>query len=152
MDDSTPKKTGRETLYRPEYVELVRNLSLLGHTEQEIAKHMGIARSTLSSWKLAHPEFKEALKRAKEIPDAQVLGAIFQSAIGAETYEDKVINGNVVRLTTKHAPNVMAGMYWLNNRQRQKFSRNPDPVQVDTPPPEKITVEVVDASIPDAEA
>lgn len=152
MDDSTPKKTGRETLYRPEFVELVRNLSLLGNTEKEIAKHMGIARSTLSKWKTIYPEFKDALKSAKEVPDAHVLGAIFQSAIGIETFEDKIVNGKVVRLTTKHAPNVMAAMYWLNNRQRQKFSRNPDPVQVDTPPPEKITVTVVDASIPDADS
>jgi transposase-like protein len=156
MTDAKPKKGGRSDSYRPEYAETASKLALLGWTDQDIAKHLGISRTTLFSWKKTHPDFDKALSRAKDVADAEVLNALYQSAIGFETIEERLVKKGdtqvVVKLKTKHPPNVMAGMYWLNNRQRNRFSRNPDPVQVDTPPPEKVTVNVVDASVPDADA
>jgi transcriptional regulator with XRE-family HTH domain len=154
MTDAKPKKGGRSDSYRPEYAEIVRKLALLGWTDQQIAKHLGVSRTTLWSWQKTHEDLYEALSRAKDLADAEVLNALYQSAIGFETVEERLVKKGdtqvVVKLKTKHPPNTMAGMYWLNNRQRQRFSRNPDPIQDDTiPEAVKVSVNVVDASKPD---
>jgi transposase-like protein len=158
MTDAKPsKRAGRKDSYRPEYAELVRKLALLGWTDQDIAKHLGVSRTTLFSWRKTHTELDEALSRAKDIADAEVLNALYQSAIGIETVEERLVKKGdtqvVVKLKTKHPPNTMAAMYWLNNRQRQRFSRNPDPItDPDDPIPEAVKVTVEDASEPDADA
>jgi hypothetical protein len=145
------RKTGRDKLFRQEYVETARKLCQLNaYTDQMLADHFGVSRRTLSYWKVEHAEFKEALRLGKELPDAEVLNALYQAATGYESYEERIVNGKVVKLTTKHAPNVMAGMYWLNNRQRQNYSRNPDPVQDNTiPAPVAVQINTIDASVPD---
>jgi hypothetical protein len=150
MKNAKSGKTGRESDYRHEYCDIARKLCQLNaYTDLMLAKHFGVVRSTISKWKVDHPEFKAALKEGKELPDANVLSAIYQAAVGFESFEEKLVNGKVVKLTTKHAPSVMAGMYWLNNRQRKNFSRNPDPVLDDTPvTPVKIIINTIDASKP----
>jgi hypothetical protein len=125
------RKAGRQSLWRPEYVEHVRKMALLGWTEKEIAKNLQVSLSTFNNWKRDYPDLLEAL-RHKDIADAEVLNAIYKAAI----------NGNV-----------MAGMYWLNNRQRTRFSRNPDPItDPDEPLPQSVKVTVEDASVNDAKA
>lgn len=149
------RKAGRQSLWRPEYVEHARKMALLGWTEKEIAKNLKVSVGTLANWKNEHPAFLEAL-RHREIADAEVLNAIYQAAIGQTITTQKVVgkgeSQKVVEVTEHIPPNVMAGMYWLNNRQRMRFSRNPDPVtDTDAPLPESVKVIVEDASIPDAE-
>jgi hypothetical protein len=150
------RKAGRQSLWRPEYVEHVRKMALLGWTEKEIAKNLKIALSTFSYWKNQHPELLEAL-RNREIADAEVLNAIYQAAIGQKITTQKVIgkgeSQRVVEVVEHIPPNVMAGMYWLNNRQRSRFSRNPDPItDPDEPLPQSVSVTVQDASANDADA
>lgn len=155
MTDAKPNKGGRGSLYRPEYAELARKVALLGWTDKEIAKYFKISERTLNYWKKDYPEFGQALSAHREIADAEVLNAIYQAAIGQTITTQKIVgkgeNQRVVEITERIPPNVMAGMYWLNNRQRSRFSRNPDPVQVDdAPPPESVKVIIEDASDPDA--
>jgi hypothetical protein len=60
-------KVGRATLYRREFCEIVINDAVLGHTLGATAALIGVARSTLSDWASAHPEFADAIERAKSI-------------------------------------------------------------------------------------
>lgn len=156
MENAKSKKGGRPTSYRPEFAEQARKLCLLGYTDKQLAKHFQVAVSTVSKWKLDYPEFSEALKTSKEVADAEVLNALYQRAIGYQVKTQKVIgkgdSQTVIDVVENHLPDVTAGIYWLNNRQRQKFSRNPDPVQDDdVPSPVKITIQVIDASVLDDE-
>ena len=48
------------------------SLAIDGLIDVEIAKRMGIAKSTLNKWKREHPEFMDSLKATKEIADSKV--------------------------------------------------------------------------------
>jgi hypothetical protein len=65
-----PKKTtvmGRPTKYTEALLPVVSALVLRGLTDVEIAQVVGIGEKTLYQWKLAHPEFKQALERSPAI-------------------------------------------------------------------------------------
>lgn len=59
--------TGRPTDYRPEYCEQVVELGREGRSYTQIAARMDIAKSTLYLWMDAHPEFSDAMTRAREL-------------------------------------------------------------------------------------
>lgn len=58
---------GRPSLYDPDYCNRVVELGNSGASVIEMAVDIGVARSTLeTAWPAAHPEFSEALTRARE--------------------------------------------------------------------------------------
>lgn len=63
-----------------------------GLTDEQIAKNMGISRSTLNDWKKKYPDISDTLKRAKEIVDIQVENALLKRALGYRYNEDKYIS------------------------------------------------------------
>lgn len=106
-----------------------------GYTFQDIANKIGIAVSTLRTWREQYPEFNEALKRGREIIDYKVENALLKSALGYKTKEVKVTTtmryGKVVEtvkeVTDKEqAPNVSAIQCWLFNRLPDKWKKNRD--------------------------
>jgi len=111
-----------------------------GLTDEQIAKNMGIAESTLYAWKGKYPEFSDSLKKGKEVVDIQVENALFKRAMGytyeEKTYERKQINeegdmGMVLAKTvTKEVlPDVTAQIFWLKNRKPAEWR---DKQQIDT--------------------
>ncbi|AOJ31413.1 hypothetical protein [Burkholderia metallica] len=88
------------TKFKPEFVELARNYCLLGATDVELARFFGTTDRTIRTWKQQHPEFGEVLDQAKEVPDANVVGALYRNAL---------------------AGNVTAQIFWLKNRQPAKW-------------------------------
>jgi len=106
-----------------------------GYTFQDIANKIGIAVSTLRTWRAQYPEFDEALKRGREIIDYKVENALLKSALGYKTKEIRVTTtmryGRIVETikeTTdkEQAPNVSAIQCWLYNRLPQKWKKNRD--------------------------
>jgi len=57
---------GRPTDYRPEYCQKAIELGKTGASYAEIASELDVAESTLYLWKDVHPEFSEALTRARQ--------------------------------------------------------------------------------------
>ena len=136
---SKNKKTKNECI-ATEWLE-EDNLMLLecwardGYTFQDIANKIGIAVSTLRTWRAQYPEFDEALKRGREIIDYKVENALLKSALGYKTKEIRVTTtmryGRIVETikeTTdkEQAPNVSAIQCWLYNRLPQKWKKNRD--------------------------
>jgi len=58
---------GRPTLYDSSYCDRVVELAAEGWSKAEIAAALGVGRKTLDGWGAAHPEFREALRRAKDL-------------------------------------------------------------------------------------
>jgi len=56
---------GRPTLYRPEYCETVIELGKQGDSMAQMASHFDVSRQTIENWASDHPEFLEALSKAK---------------------------------------------------------------------------------------
>jgi hypothetical protein len=121
---------GRPTDYREEYAAQAEKLCKLGATDKELADFFGVTETTVNNWKQAHPEFLESLKKGKTLADAEVASKLFHRATGYEHPEDDIrtvtVPGGgseiVITPTTKHyPPDTAAGIFWLKNRQREKW-------------------------------
>lgn len=120
----------RKSSYKPEYEGQVYRLALLGLKDTEIAKFFNIAESTLNDWKLKHPEFLESLKKGKIEADGHVVKALYNRAIGMTVKTQQAIkvklskdeeSVEVVELKQELPPDTVACIYWLKNRQPDKW-------------------------------
>lgn len=103
-----------------------------GFTDTEISLCLGIAESTLNLYKIKHPEFKDFLIRCKLEADSEVVGSLYKRAVGFDyveehleytpgtgTAETKI--KSVKKIKKFVAGDTLAAMYWLNNRQADKW-------------------------------
>ena len=117
------KKRGRKSIYNPDiHPKKAHGLALMGKTDKEISKSIGVSENTLNEWKRDYPEFTEALKSSKDQADAPVVKSLYQRALGYEYTEKKVVKNpdgtTRQELTAKQvAPDVTAQIFWLKNRQ-----------------------------------
>jgi len=130
---------GRPTRYQGDYPDLAFRFCLLKKdaTDEDLASLFDVNVDTIYRWKNVHPEFSEAINEGKERADTRVAGAMFNNACGAEWVEEQAIkvktvtydNGKrvkeeehveVVEVKRRAAPNVVAGIFWLKNRQGWK--------------------------------
>jgi len=66
----------------PDNLALIEAWARDGLIDEEIAKKMNIATSTLYEYKKSYSEISEALKRGKEIIDVEVENSLLDSAKG----------------------------------------------------------------------
>lgn len=123
---------GRPTEYNEKYhVPWVRMLARRGLTIDEIADELGVNRATVFRWKEKHPEFCDAINEGRETTDALVENALFRKALGGTYTETRMIgtptgNGGVApskveKITREVAPDTAAAIFWLKNRQPDKW-------------------------------
>ena len=104
-----------------------------GLTDEQIAKNIGISRSTLNEWKKKYSDSSDTLKQGKEVIDRQVENALLKRAIGYE-YEEvsEKFEGGVLterKVTKKQVvPDTTAQIFWLKNRKPSMWR---DRAQVD---------------------
>lgn len=120
----------RKSGYKPEYEEQGYRLALLGLKDTEIAKFFNTTEATLNNWKSSHPEFFESLKKGKIDADGQVVKALYNRAIGMTVKTQQAIKVKlskdeetveVVELKQELPPDTVACIYWLKNRQPDKW-------------------------------
>src|ERR1043166_9958695 len=80
---------GRPTKYKEEYAEQAYKLSLLGHTDEEMATFFSVHVDTIYEWKNKHEEFSEAITRGKQVADIEVAEALFDGARDREVLEQQ---------------------------------------------------------------
>jgi hypothetical protein len=124
MDSDSPK-VGRPSKYKEEYCKQAEKICLLGATDEFLADYFEVNVSTLSEWKVKHPEFREAIKKGKDDADLKVAESLYNRACGYSHKEEKVFNNQgeiVTHETTKHyAPDPTALIFWLKNRQPKQW-------------------------------
>lgn len=152
------RKVGRPSKFKLEFIDQAKKLCKLGLTDKELAEFFEVAESTLNLWKREHPGFSESLKGGKAIADAEVVEKLYQRATGYEHPEDDIraVNGEIVITPTiKHyPPDTTAAIFWMKNRQPQKWRDKVEPSLEDeqAPQPVKVVVQVKDARADDADA
>ena len=100
-----------------------------GLTDEQIAKNMGIAPSTLYEWKKKSKEFSESLKKGKEVVDFEVENALLKRALGYEYEEETYENGILTKKVKKQVPpDTTAQIFWLKNRKPNTWT---DKVETD---------------------
>ena len=93
-----------------------------GLTDEQIAKNIGINRTTLYDWKKKETNIADALKKGKEIIDFEVENALLKRALGYEYEEETYENGILTKKVKKHVPpDTTAQIFWLKNRQVKKW-------------------------------
>lgn len=116
----------RPTKYKPEYAELAKELCMHGAIDTDLAREFKVDVSTISLWKVKHPEFKEALKVSKAVADNQVEDSLYRLANGytRNEIEVKVVAGKVVKVPVEryYPPNAVAQIFWLKNRKSASWS------------------------------
>lgn len=108
-----------------------------GLTDEQIAKNMGIAASSLYNWMNAHVEILEAIKKGRKPVDLAVENALLKSALGydveEETWERKFNRetGEFEMICTKRQrkhipPSNTAQIFWLKNRKPNEWKDRTD--------------------------
>lgn len=123
---------GRPSKYDPKvHPQLAKWMARCGLIDVQIAKELGIAKSTLNLWKRDYPEFAEALREPKNLVDSLVEDALLRRALGYEVEETEVTadkkgqasgaqeqpKGRVKKLRKHVPPDTTAAIFWLKNRQ-----------------------------------
>lgn len=129
----------RPNSFKAEYEEQVYKLALLGLKDTEIAKYFDIAERTLNYWKKKYPAFLQSLKKGRANADGEVVKSLYNRAVGARIKVEQAIkvkevfyndNGKkykekekveIVELTQEVPPDTTACIYWLKNRQSDKW-------------------------------
>lgn len=116
----------------PEGLLIIEGWARDGLIDEQIAKNIGISRSTLSVWKTKYPDISDALKKGKEVVDREVENALLKRALGyryTETTKEAVKDpetGEVKMTVTKEvtkqvSPDTTAQIFWLKNRKPDKW-------------------------------
>lgn len=116
----------------PEGLALIEGWARNGLTDEQIAKKMGVSRSTLNEWKEKYPDISDTLKKGKEVVDSMVENALLKRALGytsEETtselrYDKKTGKKDLVitkRVRKEVPPDTTAAIFWLKNRKPDVF-------------------------------
>ena len=93
-----------------------------GLTDEQIAKNIGINRTTLYDWKKKETNIADALKKGKEVIDFEVENALLKKALGytITIKEEKLDKDGCVHTLEKDVhipPDTTAQIFWLKNRK-----------------------------------
>lgn len=115
------RKSKYDTHVKP-YLDEIQGWAMSGLTDEQIADNLSIAVCTLYEYKKKYPEFADALKKGKDIADAQVVNALYKTATGFVYYEETTnAVGDVVSVQKYAKPNTTAQIFWLKNRQPDRW-------------------------------
>jgi len=139
-------------LYKPEYADLAYKYALLGATNERMAQFFDVALRTFMYWQAHYPEFKDAIRRGREMADAEIAHSLYQRAKGYRYTEEYYSRKQEATVTvTKELPaDPNAAAMWLRKRQRDTWGDHLDGVPQMNPlqpgqVPAGITINFVEA-------
>ncbi len=118
---------GRPTDYKPEYAALATKFCLLGAYDKDLARMFDVDERTINNWKDAHPDFFQSIKEGKDIADAEVASKLFHRAKGYSHKAVKIVADaklgidHSVEYTEHYPPDTAACIFWMKNRQKDKW-------------------------------
>ena len=151
-----PKPIGRPPKFNEAMGTKIIELVSQGVPNEEIADLIGVHRNTLFMWTQNNIDLKVALKQAAQFADELVEASLFRRACGYshpaekhfldkqlvtdEETGQKYLRSNVIthEYTEHYPPSEQAAMFWLRNRQPERWKEKPE-----APPPDPNTSNVV---------
>ena len=135
-------------------LENVCKWAKLGLSDEQIAKNMGIGRTSFYTWQKKFPDFAAAIKKAKRVPELEIENAMFELACGHVYVEEikSIIdpkNGEILKIEKirRQVPPSPAMLIFLaKNRMRDRY-KDYAPVPVESN--EKSARQDVQIYIPD---
>lgn len=119
---------GRKSKYNAQFhIPWVRGLAMRGLTVAEIAKELGVAKSTLCLWVKKDAKLSDALNEGREYTDVKVEQSLLSRAMGVTVTERKTIlrasgegagtPDRIEVLEKSYPPDTVACIFWLKNRR-----------------------------------
>lgn len=125
-DKKLGRKTAWELVIEPNR-ELLLDMYSRGATKEKLSLFLGISKQTFLASEAAHPEFAEALAKARIVALDEVRGALFKRAVGfkARRVNKRRIGDKTVEFIEEYDvfPDVSAGAMILKNAG--EWSDNP---------------------------
>lgn len=90
----------------PDQLIRIRGWAMDGLTDTQIARNLGIGRTTFYKWKNEHPEFANALMLSRDVADREIENALYKAA---------------------KKGNITAMIFWLKNRKPDEWRDKRDP-------------------------
>ncbi len=116
------KRNKSKNKYKPEHAETARKLCAQGFIDIQLAEWFEVTEKTINNWKLAHPEFDQALRVGKAEIDDLVERATVAGISGYYVMVDEMDRfGNVKKMKKWIAGNPHAGMKWLSCRKPEVY-------------------------------
>lgn len=121
-----------DTLRIQDRLPEIEGMARDGYRIEDICKVLGIGRQTFHNWAQKYPEFDEAVRRGREVIDAEVENELLNNAMGRVYWEEtqelvealdpetgkrehKMTTVKRVRKYVK--PDTTAQIFWLKNRK-----------------------------------
>lgn len=79
-------------------LRLIEGWKRNGLTDEQIASNIGINKTTLYDWSKRFPEFSNSLKKGLEEANIAVENALFKSACGYKSNDDRIGAMNLYRM------------------------------------------------------
>jgi hypothetical protein len=115
------KKPGRTSSFSESLALRLLELAKGGATDKQLAAAAGVSLRAFHAWKGRHPDFKAALRKAKDVADELVEASLYMRAVGFSHPAVKFFchEGRVVskRYREQYAPDTTAAIFWLKNRR-----------------------------------
>ena len=129
-------------------LEQIEKWARLGLSDRQIAKNMGIGRSTFYEWKKKYKDISDTLDKGKAIVNEEVENALLKKALGFKYKEQQAIkvkeiyydekgrkcqkeDVKIVEVEKEVPADTVAIKFWLVNREKERWSDNPNKVEID---------------------
>jgi hypothetical protein len=114
-------KDGKPVYDEERMCRVVRNLCLLGLTDEQIAGELGVGLSTYYRMREEHPVLDQTVRTSKALADGEVAANVFKIATGFKKTERRVVvtkdGVEVVPVEVEIDGDAKIGMQWLRQRQ-----------------------------------
>jgi len=129
------RKSKADNVLTKENLTRIKGWAMDGLSDEQIAKNIGIAWSTLKVWKKKYSALSTALKKSKDVADREVENAMFKAALGYFVEETKKVietkeDGSTITReeTTKKwmPPNPTLAIFWSKNRKPAEWRDKQD--------------------------
>lgn len=138
-----PPVEAPQGVFLPDSPQLVTMIAMRGATDDEIEAVYGLGKGTIKAWRKHYPSLDKALEHGRTRADAEVLHAMFKTAIGHDFTEQQAVGGREPQVmeVRRHAPpNFLAQKHWLASRKREEWPAR-DKVEISGPNGGEIKIE-----------
>ena len=136
------EKRGRKSKISQINFKDVEEFGKFGLTDEEISERLGVSKATLNNYKIKYPLFLDSLKKGKDIADGKVVESLYKRACGyshpdvnISNYQGKV---TITPIIKHYPPDPLSMIFWLKNRQPQKWRDKTDAGGLDVEVPQNV--------------